>query len=165
MKLVTICFSHTATLIEPTWSRVPHACGVTRSVGIWSAQPSRALHHLKGKCNPMLLLKLTWSAYIYHILRARNELQHGQNLASEEQLWAAIKNVVRYWLLGIKNLSRKGSCLIVVWTLIDLYCKGSVWDGSGWTDGLVNVLAELCTLMPNFNTEHDRFCIKKKKQP
>ena len=53
----------------------------------------------------MLILRIAWKAYIYHVRRERNRRIHGHSSASELQILEEMKEEVRIKLAGIQNIA------------------------------------------------------------
>ncbi|XVF09956.1 hypothetical protein REPUB_Repub07fG0142100 [Reevesia pubescens] len=75
-----------------------------KPLGNWHEQLILAKKKLKGMALITVVLRLVWSAFIYHLWQERNKRFHGGSDSTVENLFSSIAGIVGARLAGIKKL-------------------------------------------------------------
>ena len=77
-----------------------------RDVSCWNYELKWACQRLKGKALISTLLRIGWSAYIYHMWKERNNRLFRHKEETKEQILEQVKEAVRHKLAKLKNVAK-----------------------------------------------------------
>lgn len=99
------------------WKKLLKICLISRSHGQWEEEIEWLLKNCQGKSLSILLLKLCFASYIYHVWIERNNRMHGRRGLSFDVLFSNICWDVRIRVSSFRNCeySKRNSSLCKNW--------------------------------------------------
>ena len=86
------------------WKEILILCGLKRATYGWEEELQWAYKNFKGKSLTSIILRSTWSAYIYFVWKERNGRLYKSKEETREQVLEQIKQRTRIRLGGLTNI-------------------------------------------------------------
>ena len=104
------------------WNEILRKCGLNRESLGWERELSWASLKLRGKALNTTILRVAWSAFVYHIWRERNYRVFQHREETSVKILEDIMKVIRYRLAKLKKVKADEVNIMLYrsWGLLDL---------------------------------------------